>query len=87
MGMGNFRDLFGPTFGDDVAASLSSLRAKIDDPVRCLDDIKIVLHHDERVARVHEFVQDGQEFLNVGEVEAGGRLVQNIQQVMRRRVF
>ena len=41
----------------------------------------MVLDHHDRVARVHQAVQAVQQPLNVGQVQAGGRLVQDIEVV------
>ena len=52
---------------------------EVDDPVGRLDDLGIVLDHQHRVAGVDEVVQHLQQQLDVGEVQAGGRLVQQIE--------
>ena len=38
-----------------------------------------MLHHDEGVACAYEFVQYGERFLYVVEVQTGGRLIQDVR--------
>src|SRR3977135_2117367 len=51
-GPADLRDLLGRAFGDDLAAGLPALRAEVNDVVRGLDDVEVVLDDDDRVARV-----------------------------------
>src|SRR6185437_5255470 len=44
----DLRDVLGRSDGDDLAARLAALGAEIDDPVRLLDHIEIVLDHEHR---------------------------------------
>src|SRR5208283_2344395 len=64
---------------DDAAASISALRAEVNDPVRRFDYIEVVLDDDERVARVAQFKQHLEQFGHVVEMEAGRRLVQDVK--------
>src|SRR5581483_5609753 len=50
-------DLLGRADGDDLAARLAALRAEVDDPVRLLDHVEVVLDDDHRVAAVDEALQ------------------------------
>ena len=49
------------------------------DPVGGLDDVEVVLDHDDGVAGVAQLVQHLQQQVDVGEVQAGGRLVEDVQ--------
>jgi hypothetical protein len=49
-----FRDALGCPLGDDLAAARSSLRSEVDDPIGGLDDVQVVLDHDDGVARLDE---------------------------------
>src|SRR5215208_6933348 len=51
------RDVLGCAGGDDRSAAISAVRTEIDDPVRRLDDIEVVLDHEDRVSAVHESMQ------------------------------
>ncbi len=53
--------------------------AEVDDPVGGADDVEVVLDDDQRVAQVGQAVEDAQEVLDVGEVQAGGRLVEDVE--------
>ena len=61
------------------AALLAALGAHVDDPVGGLDDVEVVLDDDDRVALVDEAVQDVEQALDVGEVQAGRRLVEDVE--------
>ena len=73
---GNF---FRRAGADDPAAAGASFGPEIDEPIGRFDDIEIMLDHEHRVARVGEIVQHLQQHLDVGEVQPGGRLVQQIE--------
>src|SRR5690242_15114156 len=45
-------DLLGRALRDDAAAAVAAFRAEIDDPVRGLDDVEVVLDDEHRVAGV-----------------------------------
>ena len=65
--------------GDDPPAAVAALRPEVDDPVGGLDDVEVVLDDEDRVAAVDEPVEDLEQLLDVGEVEAGGRLVEDVE--------
>ena len=72
-------DFFRRAGGDDPAARLAAFRPQVDDPVGRLDHVEIVLDDQHRVAGVDEVVQHLQQQLDVGEVQAGGRLVEQVE--------
>src|SRR5580700_6947281 len=63
---------------DDPAAVVASAGAEVDDPVGVRHDRLVVLDDDDRLAGVDEPVEQAEQLLDVGEVQAGGRLVQYI---------
>ena len=71
--------LLGRARGDDPSAQLAAFRAEVDEPVGRLDDFEIVLDHQHGVSRLDEPVQDLQQQLDVGEMQSGGRLVEQIE--------
>src|SRR6185295_2824088 len=73
------RDLFGPTFRDDLAAAIAGFRSEIDHPVGELDDVEVVLDEHERVTRIHQSLEDARELLDVVEMQTGGGLVHEVQ--------
>ncbi|CAM5666589.1 hypothetical protein SAFG77S_06725 [Streptomyces afghaniensis] len=65
----------------DPAARVAAARAEIDDPVRARDDGHVVLDDDHGVPGVDEAVQPAHEDVHVGRVEAGRRLVEEVERV------
>ena len=55
-----------------------ALGSQVDDPVGGGDDIKVVLDDDHRVAARDEPVDDAEQPVDVGRVEAGRRLVHDV---------
>ena len=62
-----------------VAAAIAALGPEVDDPVGRLDDVEIVLDHEHRVAAVDEPVQHVEQHAHVLEVQAGRRLVEDVE--------
>src|SRR5918911_2145878 len=77
-------DLLGRSGRDHLAACLAALRTEVDDPVRLLDHVQVVLDHEHRVSRVDEPLQHLEQLLDVGEVEARRRLVEDVERPPRR---
>ena len=69
---------------DHAAALLASLRTEIDDVVGGLDDVEVVLDDDHGVALGDQLVQHVEQPLDVREVEAGGRLVEDVERAAGR---
>jgi len=72
------RHLLGGAARDDLSSGVAPFRPQIDDVVRRLDDIQVVLDDDHRVPRVREQVEDGEQFRDVVEVEPRRRLVEQV---------
>jgi hypothetical protein len=72
-------DLFGGAYGYDLAAPAAAFWTHVDDPVGGFDDVEIVLDDQERAASLDEFAEGREEFGYVVEVEAGGRLVEDVE--------
>ena len=53
-------------------------RAEVDDPVGVRHHRLVVLDDDDRLAGVDEPVEQGEQLLDVGQVQAGGRLVEDV---------
>src|SRR5215213_4759808 len=71
---------------DHLTSGLAALRPEVDDPVGLLDHVEVVLDHEHRVARVDEPLQHLEQLLDVGEVEAGRRLVEDVERPARRHL-
>ena len=63
---------------DDPAAVVAGAGAEVDDPVGVRHDRLVVLDDDDRLARVDEPVEQAEQLLDVGEVQTGGRLVEDV---------
>ncbi len=63
---------------DDPAAVVAGAGAEVDDPVGVRHDRLVVLDDDHRLAGVDEPVEQAEQLLDVGEVQAGGRLVEDV---------
>ena len=72
-----FGDLLGRGGGDELAAVFAGFRAEVEDPVGGLDDIEVVFDDEQGVAGIDEFLEDGKEAFDIGEVEAGGGFVED----------
>ena len=75
----DLRDVLGRARGHDLAAAVAAFGAEVDDPVGGLDDLEIVLDHDHGVALVDQLVQHLQQLRDVVEVQAGRRLVEDVE--------
>jgi hypothetical protein len=63
---------------DDPAAVVTGAGAEVDDPVGVRHDRLVVLDDDDRLAGVDEPVKKAEQLLDVGEVQAGGRFVEDV---------
>ena len=63
---------------DDPPTVVAGARAEIDDPVGARHHCLVVGDDDDRFAGVHEPVEQAEQPLHIGEVEARGRLVQDV---------
>ena len=77
--LGGFDHFHRRAAGDQLAAVGAAFGAEVDDPVGFLDDVEVVLDGDDGVAAVDQAVQDVDQLLDVGEVQAGGRLVEDVE--------
>src|SRR4051795_6069780 len=72
-------DILGRAPGDDFAAAVAAFGAEVDHPVGGFDHFEIVLDHHHGVALRYQLVQYLEQFFDVVEMQAGGRLVEDIQ--------
>src|SRR5215469_16357233 len=64
----------------DLAAAISAFWPEIDDPVRRLDDLQIVLDDHDRSPCINQTAKGRQKFADVVKMQAGGGLVENVEQ-------
>src|SRR5438552_5437467 len=77
-------DLLRRPGGDHLAARLAALGPEVDDPVGLLDHVEVVLDHEYRVAGVDQSLQHLEQLLDIREVEAGRRLVEDVERAAGR---
>jgi len=76
-------NLFGRAGHNDLAARVAPLRPPVDHVVRVLDHVQVVLDDEDRVLVLHQLVEGGEELLDVVEVKAGRRLVEDVERAVR----
>src|SRR5260370_42178987 len=70
-------DLFGRANAHHFSPFISRFRSKTDNPVGGLNDIEIMLDHNDRMTVVDETLKNLQQHRDVIEMESSGRLVKN----------
>jgi hypothetical protein len=65
-----------------LASFVASLRAQVDYVIGRFDHVQVVLDHDDRMAVVDQAVEALQQPIDVGEVQTGRRLVENVEVVL-----
>lgn len=76
-------DEFGRAGGDKLAAALTRVGTKIDDPVGRLDDIQIVLDDDDAMTGIHDALEHLEQHANIVEVQTRRRLVEEKERAVR----
>ncbi len=71
----------GRTGGNEGPATIATFGSEIDEPVCGLDDVEVVLDHQDRVALLDQPGEHGEQSADVLEVQASGRLVEQIDRV------
>src|ERR1700689_97905 len=71
-------ELGGCALEDDPATVVAGTGTEVDDPVGVRHDCLVMLDDDDRLARVDEPVEQAEQLLDVGEVQAGGRLAEGV---------
>ena len=69
--------------GNDSAARVAAFRPQIDNMIGHLYHVQIMLDNDNRIAHIHQSIQHIEQIMNIGEMQAGRRLVQYIQGMPR----
>ena len=76
-------DLLGSTGRNNSASSVAALGSEVDYIIGCLYHIEIVLDNNDRVACIGKAAEHRDKIFNVGRVQTGGRLVENIYRSSR----
>ena len=72
---------------DDVSAFVARAGTDVDDPVAGGDDVDVVLDDDDGVAGVDQAIELRDEALDVGRMESGGGLVEDVEGVSALRAL
>ncbi len=75
----NLRHLLRRSCGDHRAALVAAFRAEVDDVVGRLDHVKVMFDDEHGISLLNQPIENHQQFLDIIEVQTGGRLVQKIQ--------
>ena len=73
------RDFLRCTTGNYGTAALPAFGARVDDMVGALDNLKIMLNDNHTIAAHYEALENLEQLLDVSGVQAGGRLIENIE--------
>ena len=76
-------DLFRGSLGNHGSSPVSALGSHIDDIIRRLNNIQVVLNHHNRIAAFRQLMQNRAELGDIVEVQAGSRLVQDVNRPSR----
>ncbi len=79
----HLRYLLWRALSDDITALLATFGSQVDDPIGGADHIQVVLDDDHRVASIGQAVEYIQQALDIGEVQAGGGLIQDVNCLSR----
>src|SRR5215472_10062982 len=66
------------TLEHDPPAVVAGAGAEVDDPVGVRHHREVVLDDDHRLSRIHQSVEQPEQLLDVGQVQAAGRLVEHV---------
>ena len=75
---------FGAAATNKFSSAAAPFRAEIDDVIRAFYYIQIMFYYNDGIALIHQPLQHGDEFGNVGKMQVGGRLIQDIKGRPRR---
>ena len=84
MTLGHCGDLLWGPGGNNGAAARASFWPHINDPVRRLNDVKVVLDDDHRITLIYQPPEDDQQFPDVLKVQAGRRFVEHVDRASGR---
>ena len=76
------RDLFRRADGHNLTTRLAPVRPEVDDVVGRLDHVEVVLDDQQRVPGLDQFSERGKQFRDVVEVQAGGRLIEDVEDAL-----
>ena len=78
-------DLVIRPLGNQFAAVLAGSRPKVENPVRRSHDVRIMLHHQNRIAQIAQPVKNLDQPVRVPRMQPDRRLIQHIQRAHQSR--
>ena len=72
-------DSFGRTGRDYLPSGVAPLRTKVDDPVRALYHVEVVLDDYYRTTHIHKLPECGEKLVDIVEVKPRCRLIEDVQ--------
>ena len=75
--------LFRCTRDHDFAAGVAAFGAKVDDVAGGFDHVHVMLDGEDRVSGVDQAMQAIEQALDIREMEAGGRLIEDVESMLR----
>ena len=75
------RNLFRRAFGHQIAAPIAALRPQVDDPIRHLDDVRVVLDDDDAVALIDQRFSTSISLCTSAACRPDRRLIQDVERV------
>ena len=79
-------DLFGCAGGNDFSAGVAAFGTKVNDIIGHLDHVQIMLDHNDGIAQIGQSPQNIHQVMNIGKVQAGRWLIENIQRMAGARL-
>ena len=76
IGIVALHQLFGCASENDIAAGIAALGAEVDNPIGTFDKLGVMLDHQDGVAMLDQTVEGFHQLVDVMEMEASGRLVE-----------
>ena len=74
-------DLFWASGGDDGTTVVAALGTEVDEVVGGFDNVHIMLDDDYGIASVDQTMQDYEQAFDIGEVQAGSRLIEYVERL------
>src|ERR1035437_3051277 len=71
--------VFGCAHTHHRAATGAAFGSQVNQPVGGLDHIQIVFYYHNRVAHIAQLVQDFEQQVDVGKMQTGGRLIEDVE--------
>ena len=78
-GFGHSDNIFRRTGGDQISAVAASARAKVNHVIGAANGFLVMLHHQNGVAQVAQFLQRFQQASIVAMMQADGRFIEHVQ--------